>query len=116
MEYTSGGGDSSEMTTPSTNLHQQEAPFIFEALANMKDESSEHSMDLPMATTVHPPIKQEGEEQPMKTLRTQTSQKSGKGKPVCENRTYAGEISKKRARRVRIQHLIDAFSMTTNDF
>ena len=87
------------MTTPSTNLQQQEAPFIFESI---KDESSEHSMDLPMTTTINVSIKQEGDEQPMKSLRTQTSQKSGKGKPVFENRTYGGEISKKRARRVRL--------------
>jgi hypothetical protein len=112
LEYTPGGGDSSEMTTPSMNIHQQEAPFIFESLANIKDESSEHSMDLPMTTTIHLPIKQEGDEQPMKSLRTQTSQKSGKGKPVFENRTYGGEISKKRARRVRIEKI---FSMNMND-
>jgi hypothetical protein len=93
------------MTTPAANIHQQEAPLIFESLASIKDESSEHSMDLPMTTTINIPIKQEDDDQPvfqqpMKSLRTQTSQKSGKGKPVFENRTYGGEISKKRARRV----------------
>ncbi len=102
LEYTPGGGDSSEMTTPSTNLHQQEAPFIFESLSNIKDESSEHSMDLPITTTINLPIKQEIDEQPIKSLRTQTSQKSGKGKPVFDNRSYGGEINKKRARRVKI--------------
>jgi hypothetical protein len=95
------------MTTPATNIHQQEAPFIFESLSSIKDESSEHSMDLPMTTTIHIPIKQEEEDQPvlpqpMKSLRTAASQKSGKGKPVFDNRSYGGEISKKRARRVRI--------------
>ena len=107
LEYTPGGGDSSEMTTPSTNPQQQEAPFIFESLSSIKDESSEHSMDLPIPTTtsmnVNLPLKQELDEQPMKLLRTQTSQKSGKGKPSFDNRSYAGEINKKRARRVRIQ-------------
>jgi len=100
LEYTPGGGDSSETTTPSTNLQQNEAPFLFESI---KDESSEHSMDLPMS------IKQEFDEQPMKNLRTQTSQKSGKGKPIVENRTYGGEISKKRARRVSSNHWISSF-------
>lgn len=104
------------MTTPSTNLQQQEAPFVFESIANIKDESSEHSMDLPMATTMHVPIKQEADEQPMKILRTQTSQKSGKGKPVCESRTYGGEISKKRARRVRIRWMIDVVLIERNIF
>ena len=95
------------MTTPlATNSHQQETPFLFESLLNIKDESSEHSMDLPMATTaINMPIKEEEDEQPVlqhsiKSLRTQTSQKSGKGKPVCDTRSYGGEISKKRARRV----------------
>ena len=93
------------MTTPAMNAHQQDAPFLFESLASIKDESSEHSMDLPMATMMNLPVKQEEEEQssssqPMKSLRASTSQKSGKGKPVPENRSYAGEISKKRARRV----------------
>lgn len=107
LEYTPGGGDSNEMTTPSTNTNLHETPFIFEPVSSIKDESSEHSIDLPMAHTVSVPIKQEYDEQqmshqPMKSLRTQTSQKSGKGKPVFENRSYAGEISKKRARRVNL--------------
>lgn len=110
LEYTPGGGDSSDMTTPSTNLQQQEAPFIFESLSSIKDESSEHSMDLPMTTTMNVPIKQEIDEQPIKTLRTQTSQKSGKGKPVYDNRSYGGEINKKRARRVRIKSFIFFFN------
>ncbi|CAF2074249.1 unnamed protein product [Rotaria magnacalcarata] len=104
LEYTPGGGDSNEMTAPSTTTHQQETPFIFESLSSIKDESSEHSMDLPMASAINIPIKQEYDEQPVlqqpiKSLRTQTSQKSGKGKPLFDNRSYGGEISKKRARR-----------------
>jgi hypothetical protein len=102
------------MTTPAANINQHEPPFIFESLSSIKDESSEHSMDLPMTTTINIPIKQEDDEQPvlqqsMKSLRTQTSQKSGKGKPVFDNRSYGGEISKKRARRVRIPSLHVSF-------
>ena len=105
LEYTSGGGDSSEMTT---GISQPDPPFIFESVPSVKDESSEHSMDLPMAGTMAVSIKQEEEEhqiQPSslssKPLRAAASQKSGKGKPTTDNRTYGGEISKKRARRVR---------------
>ncbi|CAF4154282.1 unnamed protein product, partial [Rotaria sordida] len=105
LEYTPGG-DSNEMSTPITNIHQHENPFIFESLSSIKDESSEHSMDLPISTIINIPIiKQEDDEhpilqqQPIKSLRTQTSQKSGKGKPIFDNRSYGGEISKKRARR-----------------
>ena len=100
LEYTPGGGDSSEMNTPAASNQQQDTPFLFESLSSIKDESSEHSMDLPMASTMHlSTIKQEEDDQqnlshPGKSARTAVSQKSGKGKP-------AGEISKKRARRVR---------------
>lgn len=88
------------MTTPTTSSQLNDPPLIFESLSSIKDETSEHSMDLPMSVT----IKQEDDDQPVfqqpiKSLRTQTSQKSGKGKPVFENRTCGGEISKKRARR-----------------
>ena len=106
LEYTPGGSESNEMTTPAANIHQQEAPFTFESLPSMKDESSEHSIDLPIATSINLPTKQEDDEQsilpqPMKSLRTQTGQKSAKGKPTFENRSYGGDIHKKRARRVR---------------
>ena len=95
------------------NTQQQDAPFLFESLASIKDESSEHSMDLPMATVMNAPVKQEEEEplgssQPMKSLRASTSQKSGKGKPAPDNRSYGGEISKKRARRVRTLFMVNA--------
>lgn len=99
LEYTPGGGDSSEMNTPAASNNQQGAPFLFESLSSIKDESSEHSMDLPMASTINmSTIKQEEEDQPnlaqsSRSVRTAVGQKSGKGKPACE-------ISKKRARRV----------------
>jgi hypothetical protein len=108
LEYTPGGGDSSELTTLNTNIHQQDPPCLFESLSSIKDESSEHSMDLPMTNSINIPIKQEDDEemahqqQPIKSVRTAVHQKSGKGKPTFENRSYGGEISKKRARRVSI--------------
>lgn len=108
LEYTPGGGDSNDMTTPATaNMNQSEPPFLFEALANIKDESSEHSMDLPIASAIHIPIKHEEEDHqqqaaPIKPSRSTAAHKSGKGKPSIENRNGSGEISKKRARRVSI--------------